>query len=304
MDKFIACIWPRADFKKNKEIIYENLKDCHILYEKEYSFKFNKFSRFIYQIYHMHPWVGNAGNHYLGSIKKGINCYAKGGLCHFIVFEADSTETVLNIKREIRDKIGCSNHSIHITDDSNETSEIENIILSDNSLSFILEGKPDRYASIERKIKKFVELADNNGISRDAYAFDSSAILGMYGLRRPRDIDFITTDSNCAGLKTKDTDCHNGCEYYDLSVEDMINNPENYFWWNGNKYISLKIVRDMKNARGEKKDKRDVYLIDNGLHMKLRHFIPIAYFRICNDIMLFARFVGKDILGLKRKPRI
>lgn len=300
-ERYLACIWPRADWKKNKEKILKHFEGCKIVDEIEHYFKFRAFKYFIYQIYHMHPWVGNAYNHYFGSARKAYNCYKKNNPCYFIAFEAGDLEEVLEIKSRIRKELGLDNHSIHITDDSAETIEIERIIRSNNSITFINEGRPDKYPTIEKKVKAFNKLTEKKGISVYDYAFDSSVILGLWGLRRPRDIDFLTVNEECKLLNTDYSDCHNDCGYYLKTIEELVNDDVNYFWWNGNKYIYKDVVRDMKNKRGERKDKKDVFLFEKCINPGLKYFFQKLIINIENDIKLFARYIIRDLLGIKRK---
>ena len=43
---------------------------------------------------------------------------------------------------------------------------------------------------------------------------------------------------------------------------EIIYNPENYFYFNGFKFISLNILKKMKQNRNEEKDKNDLKLIN------------------------------------------
>jgi len=52
-------------------------------------------------------------------------------------------------------------------------------------------------------------------------------------------------------------------KYYPKNKEEIIYNPDNYFYFNGHKIISLNLVREMKKLRGEEKDINDIKIIDN-----------------------------------------
>lgn len=295
---FCACIWPKAEFSKNRVKILSSFQDCKIIAEKSYHFKQNKFRYFVFQVYCKHPWSGSASNYYLGSAKKAFHCWKKREACHFIFFEAESTEKVLAMKKEIRKMLKMDNHSIHITDNNEETMQLERLILNENSLEFINKGRPDRYPFIEKRIQKFVKYADEAGINREHYAFDSSVLLALYGLRRPRDIDFLTTDEKCMTINVFDCDCHNSCPYYLEPIEQLVEENKNYFWWNGNKYITLSVISRMKQIRNEKKDQRDVYLIEKIVQTNkynLAAHIALLFINIANDCKLLLRKIYKSI---------
>ena len=51
--------------------------------------------------------------------------------------------------------------------------------------------------------------------------------------------------------------------YYTKLKEDIIYNPENHFYFNGFKFASLNMIREMKKNRNELKDQSDLKLILN-----------------------------------------
>ena len=53
---------------------------------------------------------------------------------------------------------------------------------------------------------------------------------------------------------------------YDKTIDDIIYNPKNHFYYNGIKFASLDIIKALKTRRGEEKDKVDVELINTVKH--------------------------------------
>lgn len=106
----------------------------------------------------------------------------------------------------------------------------------------------------------------NNRLVFDDYLVDSSSVLSLYGLREARDIDYL---SNVEPLPKSDVyDLHNSyIRYYGCDLDELIDNPKNYFYFFGVKYVSLNRLRIMKKNRGEQKDKVDLRLI-NSLNKK------------------------------------
>ena len=49
---------------------------------------------------------------------------------------------------------------------------------------------------------------------------------------------------------------------YHTSVDDIIYNPDNYFYFNGVKFASLDVVKKLKEKRMEEKDKKDLKLVE------------------------------------------
>ena len=81
-------------------------------------------------------------------------------------------------------------------------------------------------------------------------------MLSAYGLRDCRDLDFLhLRDINNLGLMIE---CHNAeSHHYRVPKNEIIYNPQNHFYFHGVKFASLSVVDDMKEYRGEEKDKRD-----------------------------------------------
>jgi hypothetical protein len=91
----------------------------------------------------------------------------------------------------------------------------------------------------------------------DNTVITGSTILSLYGLRDCKDIDLIyyknaPVDSHNQYLKT----------HYKLSLDDIINNPLYHLYYNGFKYVSLDVIKNMKIIRNEPKDIADVKLVE------------------------------------------
>ena len=70
---------------------------------------------------------------------------------------------------------------------------------------------------------------------------------------------------NCCINNIENVKNHNGIwlSYYTKTKDDIIYNPENHFYFNGFKFVSLNILREMKKKRNEIKDQNDLKLIMN-----------------------------------------
>ena len=97
----------------------------------------------------------------------------------------------------------------------------------------------------------------------DNYCITGSSVLSVLGLREGKDLDYLHRGPRIDGHP--DIDSHN--EYskgrYTKTVDDIIYNPENHFYFNGLKYASLEVVKDLKEKRGEEKDEKDLELIED-----------------------------------------
>ena len=90
----------------------------------------------------------------------------------------------------------------------------------------------------------------------DNTVITGSAVLSLYGLRDCKDLDLIY-------YKNAPADSHNQYlgTHYKLTLDDIINNPLYHLYYNGFKYVSLDVIKNMKVIRNEPKDIVDVELM-------------------------------------------
>lgn len=278
---YFACFWPVAYEKGLYEqalaLLQEKCGD--IFFENEIDLDYNGLYNLMIQIYGHQSWTGTYENHHQGVKKKADSCYAKKPM-RIVVFESSSLEAVVRTKEAIRDIFGLENHAIHISDNDAETRLMAEILLNSQSRHFLKFGHPDNYVNFNRLFteyrKRVMEYQKVN-----CYIIDSSSVLAVYGARECRDLDFLTLDSDWSTLFTACDKIDNHEEqlgYYCISVKDMLYNPRNYFVYQGMKFLSLPVLRQMKQQRNEKKDRKDIKLIDKLLRgkeisrkQKLRH---------------------------------
>ena len=144
---YIICLWPilNADIRnKCLKIIHNRL---NVIYEKNIKLNFDGMRNFMIEIYGNQPWVGNPENRFSGVDVKVNNCYKDNNPLTCVLVE-DDIEKVLLIKKEIRNMVGIGNHSIHSTDNFNETMDMASLILNDNSIFFLNNGNPSKYKKL------------------------------------------------------------------------------------------------------------------------------------------------------------
>lgn len=132
----IACLWPRMGNLnvKNKTLEFIN-RQYPLCYRKSVNTNLESFVYFVAKIYETQPWVGNASNGYAGARNKALNCFASNKQIVFALFEFDKLEDVIALKAEIRQCFQCEKHSIHITDNVDESRDIAKLIFDSNTLN-------------------------------------------------------------------------------------------------------------------------------------------------------------------------
>lgn len=132
----IACLWPRMGGPEAKKETLSIINGRYPLcYTKTINTNMESFVRFIAKVYEAQPWVGSEANGYEGARNKALYCFASNKQISFALFEADNIEEIIAFKDEIRQRFQSEKHSIHITDNVEETKEIAAIVFDSDELN-------------------------------------------------------------------------------------------------------------------------------------------------------------------------
>ena len=260
---YAICLWPKS-YNKELRIKTNELIDnaTKIIYKKEIDFNYNALRNFIIQIYSNFNWLGGLEDHFAGASDKAKNCWKEKETTLFYFVEGPDLNDILKLKSQIRELYNIGNDSVHITDNNDETVQIANLILNNNSIDLLKNGTPDKYKEINILINEFKNIVNKENMNLDDFIIDSSGIIAIYGLREANDLDFLSNYN----IKISDSriDKHNSfLKYHNNSLNEILYNPKNYLYYNNVKFITLNCARDFKINRGEKKDMLDVKLIDS-----------------------------------------
>ena len=195
------------------------------------------------EIYFVEGW---ANEH--GIKRKSDQCFRGESKTTFVLIDADNLETVKEMKTKIRELFNVGNHSVHISDYHSDAIRIAKTVFNDNSIHFLNNRKYISFPKYKQLIDS-IKPDDNKVIT-------GSSVLSLYGLRDCKDLDLIHYDNPPA-------DSHNQYleTYYELTLDDIVNNPLYHLYYQGFKYVSLNVIKNMKIKRNEPKDVVDVQLI-------------------------------------------
>lgn len=272
----MACLWPKADRNKMDEVERKLKSIGHIVYAQDVYLTYRGICNFMTQIYGHQPWTGSIEDHFSGVKGKADACYKEGQPVRTYLFEASDMDSVVEIKKQIREIFQIQNHSIHISDNWNETLDMVELLYNRNSVEFLNRANPYMYNGVYHKIRELKSLIEKNGYDKSRFIIDSSAVLEVCGLRQAADLDFLTDYVFEEKSQIEGVDDHRSqLPYYSIALPDMLYNPENYFYFEGVKFITPQRLIEMKKNRGEAKDVRDVRRLRRFLNKKLD--IPKAY---------------------------
>ena len=239
----VICLFPIAHTRMD---IVMNIIEKHsnIFYKSSEVLNATGQLGLIKEIYLSDGWANEKGIR-----KKCKQCFRGMSKVTFVLIDAKNLETVKEMKKEIRALFKVGNHSVHINDYHVDTIRIAKTVFNDNSIHF-LNNRKDTLFPNYKKLMSDTKSDDNTIIT-------GSTVLSLYGLRDCKDIDLIY-------FNNPPVDSHN--QYvgtlYKLTLDDIFNNPMYHLYYNGFKYVSLDVIKNMKKIRNEPKDVIDVKLAE------------------------------------------
>lgn len=284
---YLSCLWPAAKGVENRKaalnVLRESCSFAQVIYEKELTISYNGLRNFMPQVYASAPWLGKIENRFNTAMVKVNGCYDENGCLTVCLIRCDCLAKILDLKREVRDIFGIAEHSIHITDTADETMQMAKILLNENSLDFLNEGDPSRYIDYVKGLNDFKTSIIANMLNLDDFIIDSSGVMGIYGIRKPSDIDYLSLSSKNITSPNDNFDNHEAeAKYHTQSIDSLILDPSNFFVYDGIKFVSLKVLNDFKTKRNEPKDRDDIKLIEH--YMKSKNNFRLLFIRCKNYI--------------------
>ena len=243
---YIICLFPIAH-TRIQEVTNVISKYCNIFYHSSAQLNSEGQLGLMKEIYFDEIDDGWANEQ--GIRKKGNQCFRGHPDVTFVLVDGKNLETIKKMKNEIRALFNVGNHSVHINDTHEETVRIAKTVFNDNSIHFLNNRKNVSFPKY-KKLMANMKPNDNEVIT-------GSTVLSLYGLRDCKDIDLIyynnpPVDSHNQYLET----------HYKLTLDDIVNNPSYHLYYQGFKYVSLNVIKNMKKLRNEPKDIVDVNLIE------------------------------------------
>ena len=258
---FIATIFPSAegDIEEAERIIADK---ADIFYKKSLKLNPNGALNLMRQMYNGEPWGGTLDNGYAGLKEKARLCFQKDGDVNvYVITVVDPKDTAV-IKEEVRKVFDIGNHSIHINDTWEETFRLSRAFFNNNSIDMMNVMKPNYYEPYDNLSYSLFRNLIRNRIDPDDYCVTASSVLSVLGLREGKDLDYLHRGPTLEGHPSIDSHNEYSKGRYTKTIDDIIYNPENHFYFNGLKYASVEVIKDLKEKRGEEKDKKDLELLN------------------------------------------
>lgn len=260
-DSYMLIVFPSAA-GKNEEV--ENILSTYteIVYKKEIAFTLKGSVNFILTAYEHEPFLQNDQ----AARQKTLACFPKNMLkankARVYLLQAENLQAVKQCKAAIRNLFNIANHSVHATDTHQEAIILAQMFFNENSLHFLNHRNAISTPIFDHYFEAYRTWMVSNAKESEWFCIDGGGVLAAYGLRDCNDLDFLSFGNEAFAIQIPGIENHNAqLKYYSTSLDDILFDPDNYFFYKGVKFCSLSILKKMKEKRGEAKDLFDLLLI-------------------------------------------
>lgn len=301
---YVAFIWPSA---KGRDDQLANVFS-NIVYRKDVKLTYTGAYNLLSQLYCQELWLGRPENNYSGVRAKLIECFKTFEPVKVIAFRSETHADVIALKERVRRMFNLGKHSIHITDTKEEAIKAGRLVFNRNSLHFLNYAQPIRSQSFETQLLKIKQLIRYNDTIQQHIAFDSGIVLSLYGLRKASDIDYFLADGVNIVMVERGFESHaQELVYHGVGKDDLIYDPDLYFYYEGIKFISFDQLYKMKRVRRGVKDLIDCELMDalieENRYKKFKSICMqnIYYLQVLLKVKCISLLRWAGLLGLAKK---
>ena len=211
-------LYPISYSLGKREEIQKIIKKYGFLYYKK-TINLNKkgVKNLIKELYRGESWIGGMfPNDDCGG--KFKVCYSKDHPIELYVIDFNEGVNIIKFKEECRKLFNLGKHSLHISDDNIDTFRIGSSLLNENSIKFLNNGTNNLSSNTQNLLKDYFNKFNNN---------ENKCIIS----------DIVTSN-----LKAIDK-----IEYLDNRANnEIIYNPNNHFYFNGFKFATLDIIKQVE----------------------------------------------------------
>jgi len=152
-----------------------------------------------------------------------------------IVFE---TENINKYKEKIINEY--NSDLIYISNIYENSIEILEMLLNKNSIEFLSNINIHHNTKINKQLKEIKEMMKMQNLNFEDYIFTSDVVMSLYDLKKCENIECLSHNKIKSNLT-------NNVAYndknYNKTLDELIYNPNNYFYYNSLKFLTLKNVK-------------------------------------------------------------
>lgn len=259
-DTFVVIVWSTAE-EHELELKTVLNKYGEIIYKKDIPLNSNGMVHLVKQAYQRESWLGSYINDFEGARNKARWCYKKPGVLRVFLFESD--KDLIAMKDEIRSIFKVEKHAVHINDTKEETLELAELLFNQNSINWMNGANIKEYKKFNGLFLKYSNWFINNELSKENFCLIGS-VLSVYGIRESSDIDYICNNNKEYDFSDKEIELETKkIQFSPVDTDELIYNPKYHFYAHGQKFVTLDIIKIIKEKRGKGKDEEDVIMLDS-----------------------------------------
>ena len=220
-DTYIVCLYPQAtDQHVEVEKILQNYGT--IIHTKEIPLSETGMLEFIRLVYTGEWWTGSFSDDFKHSRGKVLLAFPNGPApVRVYLYECEDHYLTSKAKLEIRQKCNVGDQAVHINDTHSQTIKIAQTLFNQNSLDFINSRSLQDCAAFEHHLDEVIQTLQAQKIDPETVFISEKGSAAAYGKRASKTLDVIHRKA-------------------DGFVDDILFNPDNYFYYNGIKFIKPK----------------------------------------------------------------
>lgn len=261
---YIALIWPISYRDPNYEIALKLIaQNCNVVYQKQIHMNYSGFTQLVMHNYMETEWAGGLYNRLPNIYEVVDERYASDSPITVMVLDGKSLEEIVHLKMMIRTVLHDGFGKIHITDTQWEALRMGKMLFNPNSIRFLNDSYFFRYDSFINEFFQFRKTVLDHNL-QDEVCLDTGDVLGVYGLRETRDIDYVSRNNeDIPVLQSYDRHTQDYYNHFtdEISCKEIVEDWFQHFYCFDIMFASIESVRQFKTSRNEPKDQRDTALI-------------------------------------------
>jgi len=205
------------------------------VYEKYLDLNENARFNLMKKLYSGETWLGDRHNNYYGAQVKTNLCFPDTGKMRVILFDPHANADMVEMKAEVRSLFDVGKNSIHINDTAVETVAFSELFFSNNSLQVNSCGVISEPEKLWRSVRKLKRQLRRQKIDPHSVCVSGPGVLAAHGVNDSAELHVMGHGSCPEGfpnLNEKLSDAG-------LNADEFIYNPENYFYYEGIKFLTL-----------------------------------------------------------------
>lgn len=261
-DSYVLIVFPAA---VGRDDTIEDIISAHatIVYKKEVEFTKKGGINFLLTAYENKAFIKNPR-----AIERRVNAsfperLLKISKARVYLLQCNNLTIIQQCKEKIRKLFRIAKKSVHCTDTHLEAIILARTLFNGNSIHCLNHRNIISSPTFDQCFESYRAWLFLNAKESAWFCIDDDAVLAAYGIKDCNDLSFLVYRNEIPGMDLPKIENHNDNQkYYQNSLDDILFDPVNHFFYKGVKFCSLSVLKKMKECRGEKEDISNIILID------------------------------------------